>query len=324
MAAALTVCLTAACGEVSSGSSTNSSADGKISVAAVYGMTSDPFWTSLGCGAKAEAAALGVEYKEFTSASGDTAAYSQNFSSAQLANPSGIMVNPSNPNQFISQYQSSMNKGVPVVTINSSDPPAQYKVVGTDTRDLSFLDDLTDLLPQGDGKLAVINGIPGLPPVDNRLNPVVDAITKSRPGLTALPAQYTNFDVTKATSTVSSLLIAHPDLKVIVAADGPDGQATAAAVKQAGKSGKVAVIALDAVPAEVDALKAGTITALVAQAPAKIGQQQVKVLVDYLQKNPGGGQISASSDLVGVPQKLLTKDNVDDPALGDWVYKSRC
>jgi ribose transport system substrate-binding protein len=331
VAASLALALTA-CGSSSSTGSTqatgsagsSSAATQNITIAGVYGGTGDPFWTSIGCGAKKAAADLGVKYKEFTSANLETSSFSQNFSSASLIKPQGMFVNPANPNQFVTQYKQLMSQGVPVVTINGTNPPAQLKVVGTDTKDLAFVQSVVDLVPQDPGKLAVVNGIPGLVPVEVRLKPVLDGITSARSGLTALPTVYSGFDVNKATSAVSSLLIAHPDLKVVVAADGPDGIAAAAAVKAAGKAGKVTVISLDATPPQVDALKAGVIQGLVAQAPAQIGEQQVKTLVDYIKGNPGGGAVTASEDLVGVPQKLLTKDNVDAPENSDWVYKASC
>jgi ribose transport system substrate-binding protein len=321
-----------ACGYVGGGGSPAAAAAGtggsgkSITVAGVYGMTSDPFWVTLGCGARQEAAQLGVQYKDFSSTAGDTQTYSQLFSSAQLVKPNGIFVNPANPNQFVTQYKTLMSSGVPVVTVNSSDPPSQYKVVGTDTKNLPFLEQVAGLVPAsgGSGSMVVVNGIPGLVPVQVRLDPVVNAITSAHPGLKMLPTIYSGFDINKATSAVATDLIAHPDLKVIVAADGPDGQAAAAAVKQAGKSGKVTVIALDATPAEVAALKAGTITGLVAQSPLQIGEQQVKTLVDYIQAHPKGGAVPVSPTAVGVPQHLLTQSNINDPASTSWIYKSSC
>jgi ribose transport system substrate-binding protein len=216
-----------------------------------------------------------------------------------------------------------MSSGVPVVTINSSDPPAQYKVVGTGTND-TFLQQVAGLVTASSGSMLVVNGIPGLVPVQVRLNPVVNAITSAHPGLKSLPTIYSGFDTNKATSAIATDLIAHPDLKVIVAADGPDGQAAAAAVQQAGKAGKVTVIALDATPVEVAALKAGTITGLVAQSPLQIGEQQVKTLVDYIEAHPKGGAVSVSSASVSVPQHLLTQSNVNDPASSAFIYKSSC
>jgi ribose transport system substrate-binding protein len=331
-ALASTALLLAACGTVgsSSGGSSGSGGSGtggsgkSITIAGVYGLTYDPFWVTLGCGAKQEAAQLGVQYKDFSSTSSDNSAFSQNFSSAQLVKPIGIFVNPANPDQFITQYKTLMSHGVPVVTINSTSPPSQYKVVGTDTKSLPFLHQVAGLVSSSSGSMVVVNGIPGLVPVQVRLQPVVKAITSAHPGLTMLPTIYSGFDVNKATSAVSSLLIAHPNLKVIVAADGPDGQAAAAAVQDAHKAGQVTVIALDATPAEVAALKAGTITALVAQSPLQIGEQQVKTLVDYIRAHPKGGAVPSTSSTVGIPQHLLTKSNINSPGSSAWIYKSAC
>jgi ribose transport system substrate-binding protein len=323
----------AACGYVgqaggatnNAGSSSGTSSASNITIAGVYGNSTDPFWATLACGAKQEAATLGVKYQPFASTTLDNSALSQNFSSAQLIKPNGIFVNPANPNQFVTQYKTLMSSGVPVVTINSSSPPAQYKVVGTGTTGNSALLQQTAALVTADsGSMVVVNGIPGLVPVQVRLDPVVKAITTAHPGLTSLPTIYSGFDVNKATQAVSTDLIAHPDLKVIVAADGPDGQAAAAAVQQAGKAGKVTVIALDATPAEVTALKAGTISGLVAQSPQQIGQDQVKELVSYIQAHPNAGAVPVNVGTVNVPQNLLTKTNIDDPASSAWTYKPSC
>ncbi|GAA4156072.1 sugar ABC transporter substrate-binding protein [Leifsonia shinshuensis] len=323
-AASLTVGL-AACSSVASVPADTSGSTKGITIAGVFGNTFDPFWTSIGCGASQEAKKLGVTYKEFSSTSADTAAFDQSFNSAKLTNPNGMFVNPLNPDQFVSQYQTLMSQGVPIVTLNATTPPSQYKIVGTDVTHLDFVDDTVALVPKdASGKLAIINGVPGLVPVENRLNPVVQAILKGRSGLTALDPVYTQFDSSKATQAVSSLIVANPDLQVIVAADGPDGAATAAAVKAAGKAGKITVIALDATPPEVAALKDGTITGLVAQAPKKIGAEQLSTLVDFLKTQKTPSAIKPTSDTTGIPQKLLTSKNVDDSANSDWVYTASC
>lgn len=337
VAAASVALSLAACGSVASSSSSPASSTAgatgaassgsttSITIAGVYGGTTDPFWTTLGCGAKQEAATLGVKYQAFSSTDLQTSSFSQNFSSAQLIKPSGIFVNPSNPNQFITQYKSLMSSGVPVVTINSSTPAAQYKVVGTSVNDsAALLSQITSLVTASSGAIQVVDGIPGLVPVESRLTPVVDAIQKAHPGLTQLSKLYTQFNVSTATQDVSQLIVAHPDLKVIVAADGSDGQAVAAAVQAEHKQGQITVIALDATPVEVAALKDGTISALVAQSPATIGADQVQELVSYIKAHPGGGTVTANQGAVDVPQALLTKSNVDSPSESAYVYKTSC
>jgi ribose transport system substrate-binding protein len=125
------------------------------------------------------------------------------------------------------------------------------------------------------------------------------------------------------TTSVSSLILAHPDLKLIVAASGPDGQGAAAAIKQAGKVGQITLVAFDAVPPEVQALRDGTITALIAQAPQAIGQAQVDALVDYIKAHPDGGPVSPAGTQP-IPNQLLTKDTIDDPANANYIYKTTC
>ena len=60
------------------------------------------------------------------------------------------------------------------------------------------------------------------------------------------------------------------------------GNGVTSAVKAAGKSGKVKLVEFDAEPLQVQALKAGTIDALVAQDPYGIGQKAVALAYQYL------------------------------------------
>lgn len=320
--AALAACSTVA--SPSSPSSPSSTSSTNLTIAGVYGGTSDPFWTTLVCGAQAEAKSEGVTFKAFTSTNQDTSSFSTSFQSAQLIHPNGIIISPNNANQFLSQYQESMAKGVPVVTLAGTTPAAQLNVVGTDPDTKPFLSDALKVIPQGSGTMAVLGGISGLAPLERRYVPFVDAVKKARPDYTALPTEYTFFDVNKATSYVSSIILAHPDLKLIVAASGPEGQGAAAALQQSGKAGKITLIAFDAVPPEIQALKAGVITALIAQSPTQIGANQVKTLTDYLKKHGTTGKVPASSEEVDSEQRFLTKANVDDKANADWIYKTSC
>jgi ribose transport system substrate-binding protein len=132
------------------------------------------------------------------------------------------------------------------------------------------------------------------------------------------------FDPNKAATDLAALFLAHPDIKVIVAADGPDAIGAANAVKQAHLVGKVTLIAFDAVPPEVDFLKSGVISVLIAQNPAAIGRGVVDSLVDYLKKHPKGGKVPTTAPFVGVPQKLLTAKTVDAAENADYLYKAAC
>jgi len=154
--------------------------------------------------------------------------------------------------------------------------------------------------------------------------PFLDAVAEARPDLTRLEDEFSGFDVNKATTDASSLIIAHPDLQLIVAADGPDAVGAAAAIEQADKVGDITLIAFDAVPPEVEALKNGTISVLIAQNPFDIGRQQVGALVDYLEENPDGGPVPTDAEPIAIPGRLLTAETVDDPDNADFVYTTDC
>lgn len=145
------------------------------------------------------------------------------------------------------------------------------------------------------------------------------------PGIKLLPPQYADFDRNKAASATSALMLAHPDLRAIYAVSGPEGEGAAAAVKQAGKQGKVKVFAYDATPGEVAALKAGTIDALLAQAAGTIGSEAVKTLVATIKDNPTGKAVQPMDPHDKyLPLKVLTKDNVDSSESAPYLYKSTC
>jgi ribose transport system substrate-binding protein len=297
--------------------------DVKINIAGVLINTQDPFWNSIGCGAQTKATELGANLELFSATTMDAAAMSANFDAALLTNPNGFFGTPAAANQFVTQYTDLMNKGVPVVTGNGTDPAAQYKVIWSSGDTAPYFDELLKLIPADQGKMVVLGGIPGLVPLESRYEPLVKALNSARPGLTEIERIYTTFDINKATSSVTASLIANPDLKVIIASNGPDGVGAAAAVKAAGLVGQVTIIAFDSVPPEIDALKDGTITALIAQSPAQIGAASIQALVDYI-KAGHSGPVPVSSDFVGIPQRLLTKATVDDPANADYVYKAKC
>lgn len=292
-------------------------------LAAVIANLSDPFWATVACSAQAEAKTLGVDLKLYSSQGSEDGAIAQNFDAATLEKPDGLLVTPFNNNQFATQYGTLMSSGVPVVSGNGSDPQAEYLSISSGGDTSAFVKDVLPMLPTGAGSMVYLGGAPGIPPLESRTLPFTEALAKARPDLTRLPNDYSGFDINKSTSNVNALILANPDLKVIIASNGPDGQAAAAALQQSGKVGKIALVAFDAVPAEVDALRAGTITALIAQAPGTLGAEQVKALVDYLDAHPDRGPVTPAGHQE-VPSGLLTAKNIDDPANAPYIYKTGC
>jgi ribose transport system substrate-binding protein len=301
----------------------SAAAKSKLKLSGVVGGTADPFWQSIVCGAQSQATKRGVTLKTYTTTGFDTNILANNFQAATLAKPNGIFAFPQNPGQFSTQYKALMAKGVPVVNNGGTSPRVEYQAVFSDADTGRFAAEALAGASAGAGTLVYLGGIPGIPPLEARLNPFLAAVAAARPDLKRVD-EYSMFDPNKAATDLAALFLAHPDIKVIVAADGPDAIGAANAVKQANLVGKVTLIAFDAVPPEVDFLKSGVISVLIAQNPAAIGRGVVDSLVDYLKKHPKGGKVPTTAPFVGVPQKLLTAKTVDAAENADYLYKAAC
>jgi ribose transport system substrate-binding protein len=111
----------------------------------------------------------------------------------------------------------------------------------------------------------------------------------------------------------------------VYAIAGPSGAGAASAVAQAGKAGEVAVYSYDSTPDVVAALKAGQITALLAQPAADIGAQAVRSVVEYLKDAESDGPVPKATEAdLQLPLMVLTADNVDSPEAAGYLTRSTC
>ena len=114
---------------------------------------------------------------------------------------------------------------------------------------------------------------------------------------------------------MSALLTAHSDLKGVFAMNVVSGNGVTAAVKAAGKSGTVKLVEFDAEPNQVQALKSGTIDALVAQDPYDIGYMGIQLAVKYV-----NGQKAGIKKHYGTGSAIITKANVNSPSIKKFLY----
>jgi ABC-type sugar transport system substrate-binding protein len=285
---------------------------------------SDPYWISLMCGGTQAAKSLGVSLKWYSTTDLTDSTMQTNFNSALLTKPDGLIVNPFTPGLLASQVKSLMAKGTPVTTGDTPITPAtEYQLVTNSANVAPFLPAI--LKSAGTtGTVLILQGSTN-PIAVARIKPVVSYIKAHAPGLKILPITYDNFDVNKAATITAAALVAHSDLKLIYAPSGPQGQGAASAVQAAHKAGKVALYAFGAAPAEVAALKSGSIQGLIGQGANVIGGQEVKSLVSYIRAHPNGGPVpKAAKPVLQIPLKLLTKSNVSAPQNAGYLFKSTC
>ncbi|HUW59633.1 MAG TPA: substrate-binding domain-containing protein, partial [Candidatus Bathyarchaeia archaeon] len=88
---------------------------------------------------------------------------------------------------------------------------------------------------------------------------------------------------------------------------------SAQALKAAGKAGDIKLVAFDASNEEIQALKEGSIQALVVQNPYQMGYQGVKAAIDHLEGKPVEKRVDTGVTVV-------TMENFNNPDIQKFLY----
>ena len=284
----------------------------------VAGIASDAFYLTMKKGAQAAAKKLGNVKIVFT---GSPAAFSPNtqipfLNGAIARKPDAILIAPTDKTALIAPIQRAISAGIPVVTVDTFiTKPIAFTNVSTDNvaGGKSAADALVKAIG-GSGEVAAISVNPGISTTDQRSQGFA-AELKKYPKVKYLGVQYCNDDQTKASNQTSALLAGHPNLKGMFAMNVVSGNGVTQAVKAAGKSGKVKLVEFDAGPPQVQALKAGTIDALIAQYPYGIGQKAVQLAYKYVTGHRAGIQKH-----YGTGSAIVTRANVSSPKIKKYLY----
>lgn len=321
IAAVVAASATTALSGCSAGGSTSSTSS-TVKLAAVSIFANDPYWKSVECAAEATAKKEGASLKWYAANDQEQASAQTNFDSAKLTSPDALILAPPSVDGFTSQVEDIQRKGVPVFNLVSG-VPAGYQAIGPSADNTQFVDYVVKDLG-GSGKIAILGGVQGIPEMEKEWKPVVEALEKQAPGIKILPTQYELFDRNKAASAVSALLTANPDLTAVYTLGSTSSLGAAAAIQEAGKTGSIKLYSYDAAPEQVAALRSGAIRALLSKPAETIGDSIVTSAVNYVKAHDGGQAVTGKGADVLYPLGLITKDNVDDPAMKPYLYRTSC
>jgi ribose transport system substrate-binding protein len=126
------------------------------------------------------------------------------------------------------------------------------------------------------------------------------------PQIHILQKQYGMSDRSKAMAAAENILTAHPDLDGLFASTEPSSVGTALALRSRRLAGKIKFVAFDASEDMVRDLREGTIDALVAQDPFRIGYEAVRTLVDKLHGKMPPKRIDLSA-------RVITRPDLEKP-----------
>lgn len=292
--------------------------DKDYKIALLQGVVGDQFYITMQCGAQEEASKLGVTVNTQGPQKFDPTLQKPILDSIVASRPDALLVAPTDVQAMQQPLEQAAAAGIKVVLVDTTtnDPSYAVSAISSDNEGggAAAFDAIKRLHPEG-GKVMVMGLEPGISTTDARAKGFEDAV-KGDPNFSYVGVQYSRNDPATAAQLIGAQLQKDPDLVGVFAVNLFAAEGTATGVKQAGKGGQVQVVGFDAGPNQIQALREGTVQALVAQAPSDIGRFGVDEAVTALQ----GGTNTRN---VQTGFTIITKDNLDGEG-GAAAYKSEC
>uniref|UniRef100_UPI00406DA552 MSD1-holo chainA n=2 Tax=synthetic construct TaxID=32630 RepID=UPI00406DA552 len=262
--------------------------------AVVLKTLTDPFWVNMKKGIEDEAKKLGVSVDIFAAASeGDAEAQKSLFESLSNKNYKGIAFAPLTKDNLVEPVAAAWKKGTYLVNLDEKIDMKKLKAAGGAVEAFVTTDNvqvgaqgagyIVQKLGAQGGEVAIIEGEAGNASGEARRTGATDQFAKAS-NIKLVASQPADWDRTKAKQVATEILAKNPNIKAIYCANDTMALGVADAVADAGKTGKVLVVGTDGIPEAQEAVKAGKMTATVAQNPAAIGATGLKLMVDAEKK----------------------------------------
>ena len=250
----------------------------KPKVALVMKSLANEFFRTMEDGAKAHQKAHAADYTLVSNGiknETDTAAQIKMVEQMIAQKVDALVIAPADSKALVPVLKMAVDKGVRVVNIdNRLDADALKEkglvipFVGPDNRVGAKLvgDYLAKQLKAGD-KVAIIEGVSTTTNAQQRTAGFKDAMDASK--MNVVGVQSGQWEIAQGNTVAAGMLREHPDLKALMAGNDSMALGAVAAVKAAGKTGKVLVVGYDNIQAIHPMLKDGRVLATADQFAAK-------------------------------------------------------
>jgi len=282
----------------------------KLEIAVIPKGLTHQFWVSVKTGAEAAAGELGAQIIWQGPAKETEIAAQINIVQDMITRGvDAIVLAACDENALISIVEQADRKGIPVIMVDSGlNSEIPKSLVATDNVQGGAIaaQVLADLIG-GAGEVGLIPFVPGAATSELREKGFREALP-GLPGLNLVAVNYSQSDAATGMNVTADMMTAHPNLAGIFVANEPGAIGAAQALRTAGKTGTVKLVAFDASGEQLKALQDGVIQALVVQNPFKMGYEGVKAAVDII----NGKEIPKRVD-TGVT--VITLENLNEPEI---------
>jgi ribose transport system substrate-binding protein len=289
----------------------------------------DPFYFTMEKGIKAKAAALGAELTvaEYPKAWGPENQIPILQATVARQKYDLLLIAPTSTDALKAPLKAIYDKGVEIITVDTFLGDGDYSKKSDYSFPLSYIGSDNELGgKQMAEHLAKLVGEKGKVFCE-ATNPDTSSVQGRVKGFKAGIAQFPKMELVgvewcqdvqqKAQEQTLAALQKNKDIVGIFGTNVFSAQGSYQAVVNAGLTGAVKIASWDATKELIGALKKGQVDLVLAQKPAEMGSLAVEWGVKYLADKKG----------VKVPKKVIpgfeffTKDNVDDPAMQQYIYQ---
>jgi ribose transport system substrate-binding protein len=317
---ALALLLAACGGNDEGGGGTGGGAERQYKLTLIQGVKGDQFYVTMQCGAQEAAAAAGATLEVTAPDEFDASLQSPIVRAVTAKKPDAILVAPTDTQAMIPPLTEAKAAGIKLIFVDTTTENgaelAESEIASDNEEGGREAARTLAELTGGKGSVLVINVKPGISTTDARAKGFEEEIKKT-PGLKYIGQEYSNDKPEIAASKATAALAAHPDLVGIFGTNLFSAEGAATGLRSAGASKKVKIVGFDAGPKQVEDLEQGIVQALIAQKPADIGKAGVEQAIAALKGEPVQKKI-------GTGFVVVTKDNMNDPDVQPFLYKSSC
>jgi ribose transport system substrate-binding protein len=286
----------------------------------IPGLTGVAFYSSVSCGAAAEAKRLGASFDT----QGDPA-FAVDKQTAVLnavvaTKPDAIMISITDPKAMIAPLAKAKAQGIKIIGIDGDLDDASVMSTNIQSDNLKGGALAADRLGEvmgGKGTAATVDNAAGSHISDDRFNGFKTQMTKKYPNIKVLDRQFTANSSDKAASVVKASIASDPTITGVYTLETANTQGAATGVQQSGKAGQVHVVGYDTSDPIIKAIKAKQVDGTVAQYPLGEGQTGVQSAITLI----NGGTVPRNQ---GEPFFMVTPDNVDSADAQKFIYKTTC
>jgi ribose transport system substrate-binding protein len=285
---------------------------GKPVIALVMKSLANEFFLTMETGAKEHQQKHAGDYKLITNGIKDELDVSRQIDLVEqmiAQKVQAIVIAPADSKALVAVCKKAQDAGIVVVNIDNkldaevlASQNLKIPFVGPDNRKGAQKagDYLAKQLKAGD-KVAIVEGVPSAFNAVQRKLGFEDA-AKAK-GLEIATSQSASWEMDKANKIVAAMLTEQPDLKAVMCANDSMALGAVAALKDAGKTGKVQVIGFDNISAVQQAMKEGKVLATVDQHGDQLAVYGIEYALEILKKKSAPADKETPVDLITAEMK---------------------